>query len=327
VIATWVRDRNGSYYLNQAQRYVKGGIFVAQNDPVVTPAATLVAGTLNPGISPVQIIDSPEDSLTEMFALAAEHAPGDPADVQQRLSVEITDVAWRRRLMNGPIPVNHVFGDRFMQHKMLETIFLEQQQTLQLQFSNRSLVAASNYRPALRGRKFQASAMINRQVSAHINAGRPRKRFLQPYWLGPQQPIVIPANGQVDAFYLNTRDVFTTLFRRMAFAITAGGAPPSDTQEMFSFQIFDAVTNRPLSNQPVTMNCGAGTAQFPFEMATPICMDPNTLLRIHFFNLITDAVTEVFFTFGGVASYVGPGQMSARAAEIAPPGAYYVGVP
>lgn len=326
MIATWVQDRNRSVYLNQAQRYVKGAIFVPQNEPIVTPAATLVAGTLNPGISPVQVIDSPQDALSELFSMIAEHAPGDPADVQARLFVEITDVGWRRRLMNQAIPANHVFGTRLTPFRLLETIFLESQQTLQLQFSNFSQVAQSNFRMSIEGRKFQASAMLNDKVSAHIKHSRHKKLYLQPYWLGPQFNIVIPPGGQFDAFYRNTRDIYSTYFRVMAFAIVAGGGT-GDLQEIFSFQTFDAVTNRPLMNQPVTLNCGCGTAGFPYELPNPICMDPNTQVGVRFFNLITDRTVEVFFTLAGVAAYIGPEQMMARPAELAPPGAFCIGAP
>lgn len=326
MIATWVTDRNGSVYLNQAQRYVKGSIFVPQNEPIVTPAATLVAGTLNPGISPIQIIDSPQDALSELFSMIGEHAAADPADVQARLFVEITDAGWRRRLMNRAIPVNHVFGNRLTPFRVLESILLEAQQTLQFQFSNFSQVAPSNYRIAIEGRKFQASAMLNEKVTAHIKSSRHRKLFLQPYWLGPEFNIVIPAGGEFNAFFRNSRDLYNTLFKIMAYAIVAGGGT-GDLQEIFSYQLFDAVTNRPMMNQPVTLNCGAGTAGFPYELPNPICMDPNTQLGVRFFNLITDRTVEVFFTFAGVASYAGPEQMMFRPPELAPPGALHIGAP
>ncbi len=318
-IATWIRDRNGSLYLNQALRYVKGNIAVPQDEPIVTPAATLVAGTLNPGLSPVQIIDSPEDSLSELYLWTGSHDTGTPADVQNRLEVQITDTTWRRRLMNRPILANHVFGTRLRPFRMLKTLFLEAQAVLQLQFSNRSTVGISNFRISAGGTKFQASAMLTKRVTEHIKITRHQSLYLQPYWLTSNEAVTIPAGGSVDAFFDNTRDIYNALFQIMAQAITTGAA--GDTQEIFSFEIFDAATERPLQNQPVTMNTGTGTAEFPYDLPTPICMDPRTQLRVRFTNLITDQPTEVFFTFHGVAGYVGPEIMSAQPPEIAPPGA------
>ena len=330
MIATWIRDRTGSYYINQAQRYVKGAIFVPQDEPIITPAAVIAGGTTSPGESPAQIIDSPEDALSEIFSFTGEHDAGDPVAVQQRLRVQITDVAWRRRLMNQPVLANHVFGGRLIADgiqpfRALESILLESQQTMIFNFFNWSNDAPSNFRMALEGRKFQASAMLNKKVTNHIDASRIRKRYLQPYWLTSNQDITVPAGGTVDAFFQNSRDNYNMLFRLMATAITTGAA--GDTQEVFAFQIFDAVTERPLQNTPVTMTTGTGTSAFPFNLTTPICMDPATILRIRITNLITDQPTEIYLTFNGVAAYVGAEQMSVRPPEIAPPGAFYIGSP
>jgi hypothetical protein len=300
MIPTWVTDPAGNVYINDLIRSVKSTILVppaAQN-----PLTTLAGGALNPTLSAPVIIEGGEDSVTEIFSLIGAHQAGVPADVQNRLEVEIKDNSYRRVYMNRPILANQVFGTNLQPYFLNESIFLESQQVLNLQFYNRSVAGASVYRMAFEARKFQASALANNDVTQQIGSMRRRKTFLNPFWFTSDAAVQLPAGGTVPVFFNNTRDNFLVLFNIMCQTITTGVA--GDTQEIISFRIFDPRTERPLNNQPITLNIGTGTAQFPFQLPTALMVEPRTTLRVELTNLITDQPTEVFFTFHGVASFM-----------------------
>lgn len=300
MIPTWVTDPAGNIFINDLTRSVKSTILVppaAQN-----PLTTLAGGALNPTLSTPVIIEGGEDSVTEIFSLIGAHQAGVPADVQNRLEVEIKDSSYRRILMNRPILANHVFGTNLQPYFLNESIFLESQQVLNLQFYNRSVAGASVYRMAFEARKFQASALANKDVTRQIGEFRRRKTFLNPFWLTSQAPVQLPAGGTVPVYFEGTRDQFLILFNIMCQTITTGVA--GDTQEVISLNIFDSRTDRPLNNQPVTLNSATGTAQFPFQLPTALMVEPRTSFRVDMTNLITDQPTEVFLTFHGVASFM-----------------------
>lgn len=300
MIPTWVTDPAGNVFINDLIRSVKSTILVppAAQNPLTTPAG----GALNPTLSAPVIIEGGEDSVTEIFSLIGAHQAGVPAAVQNRLEVEIKDNSYRRVYMNRPILANQVFGTNLQPYFLNESIFLESQQVLNLQFYNRSVAGQSVYRMAFEARKFQASALANNDVTQQIGSMRRRKTFLNPFWFTSDAAVQLPAGGTVPVFFNNTRDNFLVLFNIMCQTITTGVA--GDTQEIISFRIFDPRTERPLNNQPITLNIGTGTAQFPFQLPTALMVEPRTTLRVELTNLITDQPTEVFFTFHGVASFM-----------------------
>lgn len=309
MIPTWVTDPAGNVYINDLIRSVKSTILVppAAQNPLTTPAG----GALNPTLSAPVIIEGGEDSVTEIFSLIGAHQAGVPAAVQNRLEVEIKDNSYRRVYMNRPILANQVFGTNLQPYFLNESIFLESQQVLNLQFYNRSVAGASVYRMAFEARKFQASALANNDVTQQIGLMRRRKTFLNPFWLTSQAPVQLPAGGTVPVFFENTKDNFLILFNIMCQTIivqpVAPPPPPpdlGDTEEIISFRIFDSRTDRPLNNQPITLNTATGTAQFPFQLPTALMVEPRTTFRVDLTNLITNKVVDVFFTFHGVASFM-----------------------
>lgn len=327
MIPSLVTDAKGNVYVNDLRRYVKGSILapVQNTFPIVTPAATLIGGTLNPGISPAVIFEGNQDGVTEVFSLMGQHLFSDALDIQNRLEVLITDTARRRRLMSREILANHVFGSNLNPLYFYEDLFLESQQTLLMNFSNRSTVGSSTFFPVCEQRKFQASAIMYKQVTQYIDQSRHRTVFLKPYWLTSTDRITIPAGGQVTAFFTSTNDIYLTLFAIIASAISTGVA--GDVQEMFAFEVFDAKTSRPLQNQPIVRSCGTGTAKFPFVLPAPLMFEPNTTMQVRFTNLITDAATEVFFTYFGVSSYVSVSPFAKQDVQVAGQIPLSVGVP
>lgn len=304
MIPTWVKARDGSVYINDLVRYVKGNILVPPvgQNPLVTPAAA--AATIpTPSIS--VIFEGGEDAVTEIFSLMGAHDAATAADVQNRLTVEITDIAYRRRYMNRPIIVNHVFGSNLQPFFFNESVMLESQQSMNFQFFNNSVAGASTFRSAMEARKFQASALAKDNVTSELAKARQRKTFLNPFWLSSNQlgqSIVVPAGGTVNVFFENSRDYFLVLFYLMCQTLTTGAA--GDTIEVISFRLFDAKTERELMNVPVTQNTGTGTSNFPYVLPSALMVEPRTTLRMQITNLVTDQPTEVWMTFHGVGMFV-----------------------
>lgn len=300
MLPTWVTAPNGAVFINDYKKYVKGVMLVppeAQN-PVVTPAAVVP----NAGRSPSVIIEGGEDCVSEAYSLIGAHdAATDPA-VAARLALTITDRSYRRQLMNRAILANHIFGTPLNPFFVDTSLWFEGQQDFVLQFFNPSTVGDSTFRLQWEARKFQAGALTKDDVTERIKELRREKTFVNPFWLTSNDPIVLPASSRRPAFFTNSRDYFLILTKIMCQVITTGVA--GDTQEFISFRLFDAKTDRPLQNQPVTLNTGTGTAAFPYVLPVPLYVEPVQSIRAEFTNLITDAPTEVFFTFHGVGLYV-----------------------
>jgi hypothetical protein len=297
---TFVTDAQGNVFINDMTRYIKGDLLVppAIHNPLTIPAAP-GAGLFTQS-DPV-IIEGGEDAITEIFSLVGVQR-GAFADVNNRLTMRIRDTSYRRTLMNRPVLFDHVFGTVLQPFFMVETLMLEGQQTLELLFFNNSVAGPAIVETMMETRKVQASALASPVVNDEIQRARRIKTFLNPYWFTTDQPVTIPAGGTATAFLRSTRDNYLILKYLMCRVITAGVA--GDTQEVIAFTMRDAKTGRPFNNQPVTLNMGTGTAQFPFVLPTALMIEPATNLQVDFVNLITDAPTEVFFTFHGVACYV-----------------------
>jgi hypothetical protein len=323
MIPRWLHYEKGTY-LNDVIRYVKG-TFLAPDigvNPIVIAAAP--SATV-PRFGTPSIIESSQEAVSEIFSFMGLHGAAVLADVSARMSVVITDTAFRRRLMNRDVLVNHVFGSNLQPFFARESIGLEGQQTLQFDFLNNSALGATSFEWCLEARKFQSTAFTKKQVTEFIGELRKRKSFLYPFWLTSDQPITIPAGGTRDVFFTSTRDVMQVQMATIASFISAGVA--GDVVEGFQAQFFDAKTERPLQNQPVVRSCCSGTAGFPYILPTPLMMEPNTRMRVRFQNLITDQPIDIFFTWVGVAVYAASNIFETPGVMVANPEAYSMGVP
>lgn len=302
MLPLFVTDRNGNVYLSDLARYVKGTVITPASSQTPITIAAASSATI-PRPAPPVIVEGPVDAMAEVYSLIGEHGTTDNPAVQAKLSCIILDTAYRRQLMNRDILANHIFGTNLNPFFLPESLFLEMQQTLAFNFINNSTAGSSNYRLVLEARKSQAAALSNKLVSDYIGEMRRRKRFLYPYWLTSDQAISIPASGTKTVFFTCTQDIRLLLFSIIASGVSTGVA--GDITEQFTVTLKDALTQRPLQNQPVPKNCIAGTAAFPYALPAPLYVEPNTKIEAFFTNLITDATLEIFFTFQGVASYLG----------------------
>ena len=226
--------------------------------------------------------------------------------VRDNLFVDIEDTAWRRKLMNREVPVQHVFGTAQKPMFMRESLLLEGDQTLLLRLYNYSQTAAGSLAPMIEARKWQVEALKRPEVASYIQGLRQRKMFVQPYWLTLDDGFTDVAIGATNTvFFTVTGDVTLVLFNLYGYVNTAGVA--GDTQEYVALELFDAKTERALQVQPMTLNTACGTASNPFRLPTPLICEPSSQIRARVRNLITDAASRVFLTFHGVAIYTGYG--------------------
>lgn len=336
MIPAWVNSKDGSIYLNDLKRYVKGSILVPAQSvtPLVIPAA--VSATV-PTQAPSVVIESPSDATSEIFSLTGEQDAGIAPDVAARMTCQITDVAFRRRLMNRYIPVTHLFGGGgtvgsggvpgYLPFFLREAMLLEAQQTMLFDFQNNSTVGATSFRFMMEARKFQATALSREQVTMYINQQRFRKTLLQPYWLTTEQDIKINPLGTAIAFFNNQKNSFFTVFGIIATFVLEAGVPGGDTVEGFQVEFFDAKTQRPLQNQPIARSCCMGSAGLPFQLPTGWIMEPNTQMMMRLTSLVSGVVTDAFVTLVGVLSYTDQNPFEIRSVGVATPSPASVGVP
>jgi hypothetical protein len=284
---------------------------------IIIPAA---ASSSVPTAAPSVVIEAGADEVAELFSSMGVH--GNPQnsvalDTQLRMSVQITDVAYRRRLMNQPILVDHIFGTNLQPFFFRESTLLESQQTMLFDFNNNSTAGPTYYQFALEKRKFQATALTRKDVTEYIGEMRRRKMFLSPFWLTSDSPIVVNPGAQADVFFTVTNDIYGILFGNICSVIAALGST-GDTEEFFTVEIFDAKTERPLQNQPIARSCCSGgnliaqpaaimgvqgTAGFPFPLSTGWIVEPNTKIHMRFTSLITNNPISIFMTLVGVSAY------------------------
>jgi hypothetical protein len=294
--------KDGEVYLNDLRRYAKGTIIV----PTEANSPTVIAASSD---SPPIAIEGPQDAISEIFSLMGHYTVGIAGDLSDRLSVMIKDIAYRRDLMNRHCLINHVFGNGNRPSRLQESLLLENQQTITFEFRNASALGSSSYKIAAETRTFQGYGVAHPHVVEWLKGMRMRKAYLAPYWWTSDDAISIPVGATRDVYFTNTSDKFLLLCEIMATVITTGSTG-TEFAERFTFELWDAKTQRRMMNQPVTMNTGTGTAQYPFRLDDPLLVEPLTQLVGRFKSLVTNGTIEVFFTFNGVQCLADPSTFS-----------------
>lgn len=224
-------------------------------------------------------------------------------DVENRLGVVITDMAYQRELMNNWVPALHVFGDYQKQEWIKQTILLERNQTLKLRFQNDSTSARAGFVFGSQVGKWQAEALNEPDVLRFVREMKRHRVLCQPYWLTlDNQKVTLTASSAGIGFLTNTKDMLLILFNVYGHMYSAGAA--GNITEGFSVKLTEQRTGRVLMSQPLVRTQICGTAQEPFRLPCPLFMDPQNQLRADFTNLVTDASTEVWMTLHGVGVYL-----------------------
>jgi hypothetical protein len=293
-------DKSGAIFLNDVKRFGKGTILVPGE------ANSIAVAVANSFSSPI-LIEGPQEAVSEFFSLQGSHMIGDPANVAARLEVQITDVAYRRRLMNRHVLANHVFGNAQRPFRLMETTILDAQQTLMFEFKNNAVSGTSNFKIALEAWKLQRYGSGLPAARAFLADNKKRMSYLYPYWLTTEAAVTIPITngGTVDVYFRNPSDQWLLLGKLMGQSIPQAVGSDPETAELFAFDLWDPKSERKLNNQPVTLNTGTGTAQFPFLLDPPLLVEPLSNIHMRLYNLLSAYTQEVFLTFAGVGCYTG----------------------
>jgi hypothetical protein len=313
MLKTFIRDRKGNIYLNDSIRYVRSVIITpaANQYPIAIPAAP---GAGARSMSPPVIYEGPADSVSKVYRLIASNPSTAISDVTLRQSCELTDTIYRRRLMNRDILVDHVFGQTLVPFdvavtqlapfKMCESLFLEPQQTIEGVFYNNSTAGPASIRTQLEAKQTQTPAWNRDDVKEEIARDRARKPYLYPYWLTTDAPITLGPGQVKDVFMTVTRDIRFVAFAQMARAIRVG-VSAGDIVEMFTVEMLDGQTQRPMQNQPIARSCFGGNANNPYWLPTGWMLEPNSLVQLRVRSLLTAGNLDVFLTWAGTACFVG----------------------
>lgn len=221
----------------------------------------------------------------------------------ENIFVRIQDQAWRRYLMNRDVPAIHVFGTNQKPLFMKESLLLETDQTLLLEFTNYSTAGAASFAPIAEGRKWQYEALKSKAVYDFIQGLRDRKQFIQPYWLTLDKGwSTLPIGASSNEFLTCTGDITLFLFNLYARAFRdSDGVDVSNNVTVF---MQDAKTQRSMQIQPMPLAAIAGTSGDPMRLASPWIVEPQTQIRCTFVNN-SGAACKAYLTFHGVAIYTG----------------------
>ncbi len=236
-------------------------------------------------------------SLDYFFVTAAVRPAG------ENIFVQISDQAWRRRLMNRDVPAMHVFGSNQKPLFLKESLLLESDQTLVCDFTNYATSGPASFAPISEGRKWQIEALKSPDVSKFIGGLRDRKQFIQPYWLTLDKGwSTLGVGASSNEFLTCTGDITLVLFNlyAQAFADSDG----SDVSNAVTIQMKDAKTQRSMQTQPLALTIAAGTAENPLRLPTPWIVEPQTQIQVAF-NNTSGVACKVYMTFHGVAIYTG----------------------
>ena len=308
---TIINGKNGAISFSRHRDQIKGCVLVPPDAsvPVVVPVRS---GTGN-GQSAAIIIESPSDAWVEVFSLIGLNGASVNADVIARQCVSIsTYINGQRRHMKFPINVTHVFGTNlnpcFLDDPYSEPLILPPQSIIRMVFTNPSTAGETDFSFSLGARKIMLKAIAeDPRLKSELDALYKRRQKIYPMWmpLGSQPGstplgvpgVTIPAAGYANVFF-EADNIFTGEFvitRIMASALTEG-TPATD---MFELTLFDAKTDRVLTNQPVIATCLGGTAAFPMNLPTPIIVGQNMNIRAQFKNLVANGTTDVFCSLQG----------------------------
>ena len=303
-VPSYLKAGNGAILLNDNLGSIRGTVLVPAAQGITIPAG----GGNTPGTATPQFLEAPSDGWCDLQSLVGFYSAATAANTQRRCLVQIQDILTvERKLSNKPVPIEHVFGNQknpMYLEQYAEGLLMQDLQVMTFLFSNPTLAAAT-FSFMSSAMKFQTAARQMPPIAQYLDELNLRRRKICPYWFAPDQQISIgqpgvtlAASGRGLLTYTNYLRADIVLTEVMATAITSGVA--GDVNEKITFSIQDQRTDRNLQNQPVSLNCFAGDAQFPYVLPVPIRVENNGILTVNLQNLVTDATTDVLLTFFGI---------------------------
>ncbi len=307
------KGKFAALYGNEAYRWMEGGVLIPSTGQMATtvPAAS---GTSISRSSPVLFIGSTE-GFSEIAALVG-IITGSTASAAARALIEVVDMNHgERRLSNRPFLAQHFFGTALNPNYIEEwssPLVLRAQGALQLLFGNPDTTGTITISEAFQ-RVLYKTAIIQKQrreLMEQIHADLEKRQAAAPYWFVPDSSIsandqvaglTIPAGGVRDCIFTNRTGM--TLVLQMLLGTALADDDEGEFQEKVAFELFMPKTEMAMQNNPVTLNCGAGTSGFPHIFATPIIVENRESIRMKVTSLLATESVDFFPTFHGVALY------------------------
>jgi len=284
-IPLFVRNtKTGLVSINELKKYVTPWQLVPQDLNNITGILVVPAGTTRQ----LNLIPDQNGPFEGMF-LTADVAGG-------LMSVVIHDTGFNRDLMNRPVLVQTIMTPTPGGQNVFllpETLWLEQQHSLLLSFTDLSALANS-VRPVLHGRKFWLRQARAGLADKFVAQRRQQRQVTTPYFYTTDAAVNLAAAA------VGTRANITVSAEGhfVAHKITCWSTGP------FEYQIIDGENGQSLSGSIFVANTQAtGTAANPYVLPEPWFIERNRQLVLRMNNLFAGGANQVFFTMSGRRIY------------------------
>jgi len=237
---------------------------------------------LSPDTTPL-VLAANASRILSVTALPEENLRGD-VELYKLLSIhtnpytlDMTHLGINKKLSNQPIHVNCMAGSAQLPFVLFESMFLETNQSLQINFQD--LGAGTTIRFNAYGRRFLAYDIPGLAKERILYEAYSRKTH--PYWLTLDVPLTIPANGTATGTMTLTGEADLEVWKML-------DAP---TSQEYTVEIFEGRSGRPITDGPIHSanifgRVGlAGSGQFPFVTIESWLLKRQTTLRLLFTDL------------------------------------------
>lgn len=284
MIPTYIRQPNGSVYINPAKRNVKS--YMLTTSPTTV---TLGAGSTS---APLTMPVDTQGHFEGFYAIADRTGPA---------TVTIYDPGTSRYLMNREIHIDTIVSGLSGTGGQRPFIWPESY-FMNVEGAGRALVvtfrdlssATNAIRFGIEGRRFytkEAPPEVYQKMYEYFG----RKERTNVYFLTTDATVTLPASATTvtSAFARVTDEADFEIYKIC-----------STSQGAYEWTLRDTSTGRILSNDYTTNTMRTGTAEYPYILPEPILIERNYSLQFDFRNL-SGASNNVYITLVGRRLYYG----------------------
>jgi len=213
-------------------------------------------------------------------------------------TVRLTEMGERREFMNNPVHIRTIAGTAQLPYILREPYFLPSKHKITAQF-NKLAGGAVNIRMFLHGAQyypydpeFMRYPRNREHLVNLIQKWMNRRKYVQPYWLVPDQlNVAVLANATID-FFMKVGD--EGHFEAYTIAAVSTGN--------FAWELIEPKTQQTIMNGQPTQTNSVGTALFPTLLPTPYLVPAGMRLRLRLTDL-SAAPNTIWFCIGGRRIY------------------------
>jgi len=215
-----------------------------------------------------------------------------------QFTVLLQDLGQKRDFMNNPVHIRTIAGTAQTPALLREPYWFMSQANISAQFAKivggattaRMFLVGAQYFPWSPEfmRKTQSYAHMKKLILKWLE----RRKYVQPYWLTTEQPIVLGAGGTGE-FFLKIGD--DGHFEGFSIAVVSDGD--------FEWELSEPKTQQTIMNGSATLTNSLGNANFPTLLPTAYLVPSGYRLRLRITDL-SGAPNTIFFTINGRKLYV-----------------------